>query len=61
MKYARLSSENIVLETFVPPSDFSLLECFCPEVVAMFVQVPDEVQQNWIQNPDGTFSAPTQE
>lgn len=58
--YARIVN-NIVQEIFTPPVGVLIEECFCPEVVAMFVQVPDEVQQNWIQNPDGTFSAPTQE
>jgi hypothetical protein len=58
MKYARLSSDNIVIEVFVPPPPFTIEDCFTPEIVAQFEPCPDEVEQNWVKNEDGTFSPP---
>jgi hypothetical protein len=58
MNYARLSSENTVIEVFTPPAPFTLEECFTPEIVAQFEPCPDEVEQNWIKQEDGTFVAP---
>lgn len=57
MKYARLIN-NVVAETFTPPTDFAIEECFTPEVVAQFEPCPNEVEQNWIKQADGTFVAP---
>ena len=56
MKYARLSSDNVVIEVFTPPPPFTIEDCFTPEIVAQFEPCPDEVEQNWIKNEDGTFS-----
>lgn len=58
MKYARLSSDNSVIEIFTPPSGFSIQECFTPQVVIQFEVCPDEVDQNWTKQPDGSFVAP---
>jgi hypothetical protein len=61
MNYARInyqSAEQIVIETFVPPIGFAINDCFTPGVVAQFEQVPDEVGQNWVRQPDGTWVAP---
>lgn len=58
MKYARLSSDNVVIEVFTPPPPFTIEECFTPEIAAQFEPCPDEVEQNWIKEPDGTFVPP---
>lgn len=57
MKYARITN-NLVIETFTPPANVPIEECFTPEIVAQFEPVPDEVEQNWIKQEDGTFVAP---
>lgn len=57
MKYARIA-DNRVIETFTPPQGIDISECFTAELVAQFKQVPDEVEQNWMEQPDGTFTAP---
>lgn len=61
MKYARVSSDNIVIEVFTPPPPFQLEDCFTPEIVAQFEPCPEEVQANWIKEPDGTFVPPPPE
>jgi hypothetical protein len=58
MKYARLTTTNIVIEVFVPPIGVSIEECFTPEIAAQFEPCPDEVEQNWIKQEDGTYVAP---
>ena len=58
MKYARISSQNTVIEVFTPPTGVSIEECFTPEIVAQFESVPEEVKPNWIKQEDGTFVAP---
>ena len=58
MNYARISTENTVIEVFILPTDFSIEECFTPEIAAQFEPVPDNVEQNWIRQEDGTFVAP---
>lgn len=57
MKYARVI-DSIVVETFTPPSGFTIEECFTPQVVAMFEECPEEVEQNWIKQEDGSFGPP---
>lgn len=57
MKYARIIN-NLVIETFIPPAGVPIEECFTPEIVAQFESVPEEVEQNWIKQGDGTFVAP---
>jgi hypothetical protein len=59
MNYARLSTENTVIEVFTPPEGFTIEDCFTPQVVAMFESCPDNVEQNWIKQADGTYVAPT--
>lgn len=59
MKYARLFSDNSVIETFTPPDGVSINDCFVPEIVSQFVEVPDEVKPTWVKQDDGTFAAPT--
>lgn len=44
-KYARIV-ENIVIEIFTPQEGFVISECFTPEVVDMFSEVPDNVTTN---------------
>ncbi len=58
MKYARLSSDNIVIEVFTPPPAFAIEDCFTPEIVAQFEPCPQEVDQNWIKSLDGNYIAP---
>ena len=58
MKYARISTENIVIETFTPLEGFTIEECFVAEVAAQFEVIPEEVEANWIKQDDGTFVAP---
>lgn len=58
MKYARLSTDNRVLETFSPLAGFSIADCFHPTIAQQFVEAPDEVEQNWIKQTDGSFVAP---
>lgn len=60
MKYARLSTENTVIEVFTPPQGFALAECFTAELVAQFEPCPDDVEQSWIKQDDGMFVAPPQ-
>jgi len=55
MKYARLSSEKIVIETFVPMQGFTIDQCFHPDIASQFIPVPDEVEQDWIQQSNGVF------
>ena len=57
MKYARVV-ESIVQEVFTPPEGLTINDCFTPQVVALFEPCPEEVEQNWIKEPDGTFAAP---
>lgn len=54
MKYARIIG-NTVGEVFVPLEGFTIEDSFTPEVVAMFEQVPDEVEVGWIKLPNGTI------
>jgi hypothetical protein len=58
MKYARVSADNIVIEVFTPPSGFTIEDCFTPEIAAQFEPCPEEVEANWIKEPDGTFVPP---
>jgi hypothetical protein len=59
MKYARISSNNTAIETFTPPTGFSLADCFHPSIASQFVEVSDEVEANWIKQSDGSFIAPS--
>lgn len=51
MKYSRIV-DNKVYETFTPPTGVDISECFTPELVAQFIECPDNVEQNW--DYDGT-------
>ena len=44
MKYARIDSNNVVVETFVPPAGVSISECFTPEIVSMFLECPENIE-----------------
>jgi len=57
MKYAKIINDEVT-DTFVPQQGFTIEESFTPEVVAMYVIVPDEVEAGWKRHQDGTFSAP---
>lgn len=59
MKYARILSNNTVIETFTPPTGFSLADCFHPSIASQFVEVSDGVEANWVKQGDGSFSAPS--
>jgi hypothetical protein len=59
MKYARISSNNTVIETFTPPTGFSLADCFHTSIASQFVEVSDEVEANWIKQGNGSFIAPS--
>lgn len=58
MKYARISPDGLVLETFVPPPGVTIDECFVPQIVAQFALVSDDVEAAWVKKEDGTFAAP---
>lgn len=59
MKYARIV-DSIVWEVFTPPAGVDISECFTPELVAQFIECPEEVGQNW--NYDGSsFTEPVEE
>ncbi len=58
MKYARLSTEGVVIEVFTPPTGFSIPDCFHPIIASQFQACPEEVDQNWTLEPDGSFTAP---
>ena len=59
MKYARIV-ENKVWETFTPPTGVDISECFTPELVAQFIECPENVEQNWTVD-DNTFNPPIEE
>ena len=56
MKYARIV-DNVVWETFVPHSGATIEECFTPEIVAQFVECPEEVERSWTFE-NGVYVAP---
>lgn len=58
MQYARVV-DSIVQEVFTPPQGFALQDCFTAELVADFMPCTAEVQNGWIAQPDGSFTAPT--
>lgn len=47
MKYARIV-DNKVYETFTPPINVEISECFTAELVGQFVECPENVEQYWI-------------
>jgi hypothetical protein len=55
MKYARIV-ENTAIEIFVPHDGFKIEECFHPDVLAQFSEVPDNVVEHSTRNPDGTWN-----
>jgi len=57
MKYARVL-DSVVQEVFTPPAGLTIEDCFTPQVVVLFEPCPDEVEQNWIKESDGSFVAP---
>jgi hypothetical protein len=46
MKYARIVN-NEVFETFVPHSGGTIENYFTPELVAQFIECPEEVDTTW--------------
>lgn len=52
MKYARIINESAVDIATDPAAQYH------PDIAAQFVEVPDEVQQGWVLDDDGTWSAP---
>lgn len=57
MRYARIE-DNIVQEIIVPHSGFTIDQMFHPDIVAILVTVPDEVDVGWIKQEDGTYIPP---
>jgi len=57
MKYARVL-DSVVQEVFTPPTGMTIEDCFTPQVVVLFEPCPDEVEQNWVKESDGSFVAP---
>lgn len=49
---------GIVGEILTPIDGFSIEDCFHPQLIAMCVDVADEVQVGWVQQEDGSFAAP---
>jgi hypothetical protein len=56
MKYARIV-DNKVFEIFAPHSGGTIEQYFTPEIVALFIECPEEVENNWTYK-DGEFIAP---
>lgn len=52
---------GVVGEILMPIDGFAIEDCFHPQVLAMCVDVADEVQVGWVQQEDGTFAAPVVE
>ena len=46
MKYARIVN-NEVRETFTPPTGVDISECFTTDVVALFIECPENVDIDW--------------
>lgn len=57
MKYAKVNN-GVVDDIFVPQAGFTIEQSLHPAVAALFNQVPEEVQIGWLQQEDGSFSAP---
>lgn len=53
MKFARIVSNKAVDARTESPEGY-----FTPEIAAEFVEVPDEVEDGWICDQDGKWSAP---
>lgn len=58
-KYARIIN-NTVIETFTPPLGVDISDCFTAELVAQFIECPEQVSQNWTYN-GSTFTEPVEE
>jgi hypothetical protein len=56
MKYARIVN-NKVYETFVPHSGGTIEQYFTPEIVAQFIECPEEVENTWTYE-NGEFTKP---
>jgi hypothetical protein len=56
MKYARIIN-NKVYEIFVPHSGGTIEQYFTPEIVAQFIECPEEVESNWTYE-NNEFIAP---
>lgn len=50
---------DIVVQVPMPVvQGHTLAECYHPDVVALCVSVPEDVQAGWVRGPKGTFAAP---
>jgi len=58
-KYARVVN-NTVVETFTPPTGVDISDCFTAELVAQFIECPEEVSSHWTYN-GSTFTEPVEE
>lgn len=58
-KYARII-DNKVWEVFTPPVGVDISECLTPDLVAQFIECPEQVSQNWTYN-GSTFTEPVEE
>lgn len=48
MKFAR-TENGIVVETFTEPKEFTIHECFTPELVQQFEPCAEEVEAGWFK------------
>jgi hypothetical protein len=48
-KYARIVND-IVVEVFTPPVGVDISECFTAELVAQFIECPEEISPLWTYN-----------
>lgn len=56
MKYARVVN-NLVWETFTPPTGVDISECFTAELVSQFTECPNNVEIDWTYD-GSTFTEP---
>ncbi len=56
MKVVRLSG-NVVAE-IIPDYALPVEKWYGKEFAALCVEAPDEVEQHWVMNEDGSFSPP---
>lgn len=51
-KFARII-DGVVSDFIAPLEGFTIEQCFHPDILAMYIQVDDEVQAGWIVTEDG--------
>lgn len=51
-KFARII-DGVVSDFIAPLEGFTIEQCFHPDILAMYIQVDDEVQAGWVVTEDG--------